>query len=200
MTGTLHVAWDERLTDYHFGPGHPLAPVRLELTMRLAHEFGLWNQPGVTVAAPAPATDADLELVHEARYIAAVRTVSRWAEDLGARGLEAAQFRYARTFGLGTGDNPVFPGMHEASAVVAGATLAAARAVWSGAAEHGASIAGGMHHAMAASRQRVWRLQRPGDRDRLAAGTGRRARRPTWTSTRTTATGCRPRSTPIRGC
>ena len=149
MTRTLHVAWDERLTDYHFGPGHPLAPVRLELTMRLAHEFGLWNQPGVTVAAPALATDAELELVHEAPYIAAVRTVSRWAEDFGARGLEPAQFRYARTFGLATGDNPVFPGMHEASAVVAGATLAAARAVWSGVAEHGASIAGGMHHAMA---------------------------------------------------
>ena len=79
-----------------------------------------------------------------------MRTVSRWAEDLGARGLEANQLRYARTFGLGTGDHPVFPGMHEASALVAGATLAAARAVWSGAAEHGASIAGGMHHAMAA--------------------------------------------------
>jgi acetoin utilization protein AcuC len=53
-------------------------------------------------------------------------------------------------FGLGTEDNPVFPGMHEASALVAGATLAAARAVWSGSAEHVASIAGGMHHAMAA--------------------------------------------------
>ena len=41
--------------------------------------------------------------------------------------------------------------MHEASALVAGATLAAARAMWSGAAEHGASIAGGLHHAMRAS-------------------------------------------------
>ena len=53
-------------------------------------------------------------------------------------------------FGLGTEDNPVFPGMHEASALVTGATLAAARAVWSSSAQHGASIAGGMHHAMAA--------------------------------------------------
>ena len=150
MTCTLHVAWDERLTDYHFGPGHPLAPVRLELTMRLAHEFGLWTLPGLTLAAPAPATDAELELVHDARYIAAVRTVSGWAEDLGARGLEATQQRYGRTFGLGAGDQPVFPGMHKASALVTGATLAAARAVWSGSAEHGASIAGGMHHAMAA--------------------------------------------------
>jgi acetoin utilization protein AcuC len=118
--------------------------------MRLAREFGLWSRPGVTMAAPAPATDADLELVHDPRYIAAVRTISGWAEDLGARGLGVTQLRYARTFGLGTGDQPVFPGMHQASALVAGATLDAARAAWSGPGQHGASIAGGMHHAMAA--------------------------------------------------
>jgi len=151
MACTLHVAWDERLTDYHFGPYHPMAPVRVELTMRLAHEFGLWDQPGVTLAAPAPATDADLQLIHEARYISAVQAVSRWAEHPDARdGLAGNQMRVARMFGLGTEDNPVFPGMHEASALLTGATMAAARAVWSGTAQHGASIAGGMHHAMAA--------------------------------------------------
>jgi acetoin utilization protein AcuC len=51
--------------------------------------------------------------------------------------------------GLGTEDVPVFRGMHEAAAMVTGATLAAARAVWTSAAQHGASIAGGLHHAMA---------------------------------------------------
>jgi acetoin utilization protein AcuC len=151
MTCTLHVAWDEQLTDYHFGPDHPLAPVRVELTMQLAHQFGLWNQPGVTMAAPDPATDADLALVHDARYIAAVRAVSRTPERPDAGGLDQTQLRDASTFGLGTEDNPVFPGMHEASALIAGATLAAARAVWSGEALHGASVAGGMHHAMAAN-------------------------------------------------
>ena len=39
--------------------------------MQLAHELGLWSQPGVTVANPVPATDADLKLVHDAAYIAA---------------------------------------------------------------------------------------------------------------------------------
>ena len=38
--------------------------------------------------------------------------------------------------------------MHEASALVAGATLAAARAVWRGETGHAANIAGGLHHAM----------------------------------------------------
>jgi acetoin utilization protein AcuC len=140
MTCTLHVAWDERLTDYHFGPDHPMAPVRVELTMRLAHEFGLWAQPGVTLAAPAPATDADLQLVHDAQYIAAVEAASRWAGRPGAGdGSDDTQLAAALMFGLGTEDNPVFPGMHEASALMAGATLAAARAVWSGSARHGAS-------------------------------------------------------------
>ena len=200
MTCTLHVAWDERLTDYHFGPGHPMAPVRVELTMRLAHEFGLWSQSGVTVAVPAPAADADLELVHDAPYVAAVEAVSRWAEHPDAsEGLEGSQLRVARMFGLGTEDNPVFPGMHEASALVTGATLAAARAVWSGSAGHGASIAGGMHHAMAAHASGFGvyndsRSRSPGCWDTAPSAS------PTWISTRTTAMGCRPRSTPIRGC
>jgi acetoin utilization protein AcuC len=53
--------------------------------------------------------------------------------------------------GLGTEDDPVFAGMHEASALVAGATLAAVRAVWAGTAQHGANVAGGLHHAMRAN-------------------------------------------------
>jgi acetoin utilization protein AcuC len=138
VTCTVHVAWDERLTGYDFGPGHPLAPVRVELTMALARAFGVLDQPGVAVAEPSPAPDADLELVHRPDYIAAVRRA-------GASGPEPSLLRY----GLGTADDPVFPRMHEASALVAGATMAAARAVWSRSAEHGASIAGGLHHAMA---------------------------------------------------
>ena len=131
MACTLHVAWDERLTGYDFGPGHPLAPVRVELTIALAEEFGVLAEPGVTVAVPAAASMAELALVHDPRYITAVRT-----------GVADA------AFGLGTPDNPVFTGMHEASALVAGATLAAAAAVWESRAQHGVSVAGGLHHAM----------------------------------------------------
>jgi acetoin utilization protein AcuC len=138
VTCSLHVAWDDKLTEYDFGPGHPLAPVRVELTMRLARSLGVLTAPGVAVTAPAPATDADLELVHTPEYIAAVRRA-------GESGLTPELFR----FGLGTADDPVFPGMHEASALVTGATLAAARAVALGSAEHAVNIAGGLHHAMA---------------------------------------------------
>src|SRR5215467_961640 len=76
VTCTLHVAWDDRLTRYDFGPAHPLAPIRVELTVELARAFGVLDAPGVTVAAPEPAGTADLELVHDAAYIGVVRQVS----------------------------------------------------------------------------------------------------------------------------
>jgi acetoin utilization protein AcuC len=138
MACTVHLAWDDKLTSYNFGPGHPLAPVRVELTIELARALGILDADGVSVAVPAPADDAQLEYVHDRRYIAAVK-------EAGAAGAIPSA---ARQFGLGTPDDPIFPAMHEASALVAGATLAAARAVWSGQVSHGANIAGGLHHAM----------------------------------------------------
>src|SRR5215472_5803711 len=54
VTCTLHVAWDDRLTRYDFGPGHPLAPIRVELTVALARAFGVLDTGGVTVAVPEP--------------------------------------------------------------------------------------------------------------------------------------------------
>jgi acetoin utilization protein AcuC len=136
VTGSLTLVWDERLTGYDFGPGHPLAPVRVELTIALARELGVLTLPGVSVLTPAvPAEPGELELVHDAAYIDAVRQAGH-------------DGRPNVRYGLGTPDNPVFAGMHEASALVAGATLAAARAIWRGEAGHAANIAGGLHHAM----------------------------------------------------
>jgi acetoin utilization protein AcuC len=135
MAGSLAMAWDHALTQYDFGPGHPLASVRVALTVALARELGVLAAPSVSEIVPSPATDAELATVHDDDYIAAVRQAGRTL---------AANLRY----GLGTPDNPVFEGMHEASALVARATLAAARAVLAGSAVHAASIAGGLHHAM----------------------------------------------------
>ncbi|MEU7893573.1 acetoin utilization protein AcuC [Nonomuraea sp. NPDC049152] len=134
MSESVRVVWDDALTAYDFGPGHPLAPVRVELTMALARELGVLDR--TEVVGCAPATDDELALVHKRDYIEAVKRVSaHGGPDL--------------TAGLGTPDNPAFKGVHEASALVAGASLAAARSVWEGTAEHAVNIAGGLHHAMA---------------------------------------------------
>jgi acetoin utilization protein AcuC len=145
VTCTLHVSWDERLTEYDFGPQHPLAPIRVKLTMELAQAFGVLSRDEVTVMPAAPASDAELQLVHDRSYIDVVKAAGAMASGANARAVDAATLL---RHGLGTEDDPVFGRMHEASALVAGATLAAARAAWSGATQHGVSIAGGLHHAM----------------------------------------------------
>jgi acetoin utilization protein AcuC len=137
MSDSVLVLWDDVLASYDFGRGHPLRPLRLELTVALARDLGVLSAPNVTVAAPRSSGDETLELVHDRDYIAAVR---RAPDDL----LSLAEARY----GLGSGDNPVFPRMHEAAALVTGASVEAARAVWEGRAQHAVNIAGGLHHAM----------------------------------------------------
>ncbi|AQZ67367.1 acetoin utilization protein AcuC [[Actinomadura] parvosata subsp. kistnae] len=128
--------WDDALTSYNFGPSHPLAPVRVELTMALARELGVLDK--VELSGCGPASDDELSMVHSRSYIEAVKRVS-------------ADGRPDLSAGLGTTDNPAFAGVHEASALIAGASLAAARAVWEGAAEHAVNVAGGLHHAMPAT-------------------------------------------------
>ena len=102
MPCTLHVAWDERLATYDFGAGHPMAPVRIELTIELARAFDLFGRAGVSVERPAPATDVQLQMVHIRRYMAAVRQA-------GGPGSDSSIV----SFGLGTEDDPVFSGMHD---------------------------------------------------------------------------------------
>jgi acetoin utilization protein AcuC len=133
MSQAVRVVWDDELISYDFGPGHPLAPVRVELTMALARDLRVLD--GVEVVGCVPATDDELALVHERDYIEGVKGVSRTG-------------RPDLRWGLGTPDNPAFAGVHEASALVAGASLEAAKAVWAGQADHALNIAGGLHHAM----------------------------------------------------
>ncbi len=134
MPEPLVLPWAPALTAYDFGPGHPLAPIRLRLTVDLLDSLHLLVPDLVEVLVPDPADEAALTAVHTPDYLAAVRAAGRGVGDV--------------EHGLGTPDNPVFPGMHEASALVAGATLAGARAVWDAAPRHAVSLAGGLHHAM----------------------------------------------------
>jgi len=137
VSSSVQITWDDVFTTYDFGPRHPLRPLRLELTMELTRQLGLLSRPNVTVVPPTPAADDVLQLVHDPHYVAAVK----------AAPLDLMK-SLATRFGLGNGDNPVFAKMHEAAALVTGATVDAARAVWFGAAQHAINISGGLHHAM----------------------------------------------------
>ena len=140
MGEQVGIVWDERLAEYDFGPGHPLAPIRVRLAMRLAKDFGLLDSTRARMITPVePVSDELLLRVHEQAYVDAVIRAS------------SDPHFYDQARGLGTEDDPVFTGMHQASARVAGATLAAVRAVHNGEVDHAVNLAGGLHHAMPGS-------------------------------------------------
>jgi acetoin utilization protein AcuC len=134
MSDRATLVFDERLIDYDFGPSHPLAPIRVALTIQLARELGVIDQLDVVTAEPC--TDDELAGVHTAAYIERVAALS------------ADPTQTDPSVGLGTSDNPVFGGMHEVGALIAGASVEAARRVWTGQTQRAVNIAGGLHHAM----------------------------------------------------
>ncbi len=132
------VVWDPAMLAYRWSDTHPMNPLRLDLTMALATELGVLD--GLDLLSPAPASDEVLRTVHTPDYIAAVRAAS-------APGLPAYRGDHD-PYGLGTADDPVFPGMHDAAALIAGGSVAAARAIAAGEVTRAVNAAGGMHHAM----------------------------------------------------
>lgn len=136
------VVWEDALREYDFGPFHPMAPIRLELTHALARGAGLLERPGVEILAAPVASDAQLARVHDPEYIAAVKQASRPLEEMSAQELDQLI-----GFGLGGDDVPPFRGMHTASARIAGGSLAAIEAIRSGRVRRAVNFAGGLHHA-----------------------------------------------------
>jgi acetoin utilization protein AcuC len=141
MSGPACVVFDPTLTAYDFGITHPMSPLRVDLTVRLARELGVLADVGTAgpglPTVPAPIADDDLvATVHDPAYIDAVKLAGK------------DPHRVIEERGLGTPDNPTFEGMHEASAHIVGATVEAARRVWTGDTLHAANISGGLHHAM----------------------------------------------------
>jgi acetoin utilization protein AcuC len=136
MVSGTRVVWDPEFTRYDFGPSHPMSPVRLDLTARLASALGLFAADGVQVKGADPADDELLTTVHDADYVAAVKRVS---DDPSLVDL---------AHGLGTDDDPAFSGMHEASARVFAGTVDCARQVHAGEVAHAVNFCGGLHHAM----------------------------------------------------
>lgn len=120
---------------YDFGAGHPLRPERVTRSVALMRACGLTDGM-LEPVRPDVASDDELELVHAPGYIAAVKAASHGGEP-------------APGFGIGPGDNPAFPGMHEAAALVSGAGVLAMDLVQRTEYRRAFSVAGGLHHALA---------------------------------------------------
>ncbi len=124
--------------DYDYGPTHPLKIIRLKLTYELIRAYGLLSLPSVRFIITRRAEEEELATFHSQEYLSHLRQANE--DDVMGN---------AHAFGLGPGDNPVFPGLYHWSLLVTGATLQAVDFVAGGEGEIAFNIAGGLHHAMA---------------------------------------------------
>jgi acetoin utilization protein AcuC len=134
MKDQCSFVFSEELLNYKFSSQHPFNQFRLKLTVDLLHRQKALEHKHVI--APRMATDEELSLVHDPSYIDAVRMAGH-----GQLPKEVAE-----NYGLGTEDTPIFPNMHEASALLVGGTLTAVDQVMTGQALHALHLGGGLHH------------------------------------------------------
>ena len=129
------LVYSPALNAYDLGPAHPLRPERVSLSVGLMSALGLVRAGALVPVDPRAATREELERVHDPLYIDEVMKAG--ADPDGWLG----------SFGIGAGDTPAFPDMHEAASLVAGATVVAIEEVLSGRFRRALSPAGGLHHA-----------------------------------------------------
>src|SRR5262249_60304518 len=120
-TALIH---SEAWTPFDYGPQHPLRMERLGLTWRLMQAYDLASLPQAVVRAPEPAPEDAIAVYHATDYLEMLK-----AANSGRAPATATRF------GLGPGDNPVFPGLWDAARLCAGGSILAADLILTGEAD-----------------------------------------------------------------
>lgn len=126
--------YSEDQLGYKFSDSHPFNQKRLTLTTDLLRNMNALADE--EIISPRMATDQELLLAHDERYIDMVKKASQ--------GLVTAE--QTESYGIGTEDTPIFPNMHQASALLVGGTLTAVDYVMENKASHALNLGGGLHH------------------------------------------------------
>lgn len=126
--------YSDKQLGYSFSDTHPFNQKRIVLTMDLLKKYGVLRNEDII--APRTVTDEELLLVHDSTFIDIVKRAGKGlvTEEAGA------------VYGIGTEDTPIFPNMHEASAMLVGGTLTAVDEVMEGRAKYALNLGGGLHH------------------------------------------------------
>ena len=122
---------------HSYGPYHPLKVERLQLTMDLIRAYGLFSSTETPWIEARQADEQDLVRIHSQDYLDILKAANS--------GQTPPQ---AWDYGLGSGDNPIFPGVYDWSLMVTGATLESVRQVKENGRQIAFNIAGGLHHAL----------------------------------------------------
>jgi acetoin utilization protein AcuC len=129
------IIWSDKYTEYNLGEGHPMNPKRLIIPYRLLESLRIFELPEIQKISPKPASEQEILLFHSPAYLDAMKELSNKGS--------GSMYKY----GLGTGDCPVFPEMHESSSLIVGGALEGVRRIQKGEVNQAFSLLGGLHHA-----------------------------------------------------
>lgn len=134
MTKDARFIYSDDQLNYSFSEEHPFNQKRITLTLDLLKEINAISAEHIV--KPRMATDEEILLIHEEKFVNIVKKASK-GDLLTAEG---------EVFGIGTEDTPIFPNMHEASAMLVGGTLTAVDLVMENKVKHALNLGGGLHH------------------------------------------------------
>ena len=128
--------FNEDATPYHFGPTHPMKPIRLMLTDHLVLSYGL--QDHMDWYKPRPATEQEILDFHNDDYIEFLQRVTPTTLDKYPSEVQR--------FNIGL-DCPIFDGLYRYAAICAGGSLDASRKLANNQSDIAINWTGGLHHA-----------------------------------------------------
>ncbi|UCD89451.1 MAG: acetoin utilization protein AcuC [Desulfobacterales bacterium] len=131
------LVYSTEFSSHSYGPSHPLKVERLQMAVDLMDAYGLFDSQESSWVEAKTADEQDLRLVHTPEYLEILKAANSGQPP-----------PHAWEYGLGSGDNPVFPGLYDWSLLVTGATLECIRQIRDEDRQIALNIAGGLHHAL----------------------------------------------------
>ncbi|CAF2955959.1 unnamed protein product [Rotaria sp. Silwood2] len=120
---------------YHYGPGHPMKPYRVELTNCLVLEYKMHKK--MNIYCPSEASIHDMTRFHSEDYVDFLSRVAPNSQEFQ---------RFYSIYNLGD-DCPVFTGLFDFCKLYTGASLLSATKINHKQSDVAINWAGGLHHA-----------------------------------------------------
>lgn len=128
--------YDPEVGCYHYSRGHPMKPLRVQMTHSLIVNYGLYKM--MDIKRPFHASYENLTNFHSEDYINFLSTVSN--DNMNDLMSDLHKFNIKE-------DCPVFAGLFDYCKLTAGGTLLAAQKINTGEYDIAINWAGGLHHA-----------------------------------------------------
>jgi acetoin utilization protein AcuC len=146
--------FSDPISQLEYARSHPFKPIRAKLTLDLCRRYGLMDRPWMRLIEPQPLDFPTMAEFHDETYLKILQEANRgflpkdlWMDQIRSLKDPSAFDPKILQYGLGTEDNPIFPGVYDYATTASGGTLQLAQMIADGEIQIGFNPLGGFHHA-----------------------------------------------------